>query len=258
MARVYPSGELAVSKVVRNSAARPPEVRYGPRRVERVGSRGRRSLRRAVIAQARVRGGSQFVLLTFTSAGVRSDEDMRHAFSKLLMWGRKYLGPFFAWYVWVAELQARGVLHFHLLLARRVPKALFNRLRVLWAETYGMGGGSVDIERMRTGKGAASYMSKYLGKSGNQHAVTLDGEGALRFARWPVSRHNGEPFLRKSFRGNPLGLSTLARVGTVPVLEFGAAVGAFPGLDGWHGVSKFYETPEEAVLALEGALLAGG
>src|SRR5690606_10376491 len=105
------------------------------------------ALRRAVVYRSQAPQGAPFVTLTLTSQHEKTDEEMRAALGRLLAWGRKYLGPWFAWYVWVAELQARGVLHFHVLLAQRVPKPLFFRLRRLWADTYGMGEGSVHIRR---------------------------------------------------------------------------------------------------------------
>ena len=189
-ARVYLSGELEVSTVTRDAASRAPARRFGPRFTRGVSSRSGRRMRRAVITRHR-RGGCQWVLLTFTTRDLRSDEEMRHRFDRLLMWGRKYLPEWFEFYVWVAELQARGVLHFHLLLPKRVPKGLFRRLRALWAENYGMGPGSVDIEQLRSGKGAASYMAKmvrYLRKDPEVYRLGLDAEGHLSWEPWRVGR----------------------------------------------------------------------
>lgn len=255
-ARIYPSGELAVSKRVRNAAAKPPEPQRGPRFVSGVSSRGARSIRRAVVARVR-QGPAQFVMVTLTTQDQRTDDEMRAALHRFLVWGRKYLGPWFRWYVWAAELQQRGVLHYHLLFDQRIPKPLFRRMRALWAETYGMGSGSVDIRKMRSGKGAAKYMAKYLGKGATAEQVRLDGEGRIGFSPWPVSRHNGQPYERSRFRGNPYGMSGTARWGTVPVTVFWAAHGAFPGLDGWHGVSVFCDSPNEAEKHLAAVLSAG-
>ena len=251
IANVYPSGELTVHKATSMvRTARPPERKFGPRMTRGTSPRGARALRRSVVARARsVR--SQFVLLTFTTREARSDEHMRRAFGNMLAWGRKYLRGVMDWYVWAAEDQQRGVLHFHLLLACRVPRPLFLRIRRLWAEEYGMGPGSVDIEAMRSAKGAAKYLAKYLSKVPNDHMVGLDPDGTLTFRRWRVSRHNGLPYARDRFRGNGYGMSAAARYGTRPTTSFWAPVGAFPGLDHWHGCVFFAESEVEAHQLLE-------
>lgn len=198
------------------------------------------------MAKARQPGGAPFVLLTLTSQDVRPDDEMRAALARFQSWGRKYLRGMLEWYVAVAEDQARGVLHFHLLLARRIPKRLFLRMRALWADTYGMGPGSVDIKPMRSAKGAAKYLAKYVVKTPRDHLVRLDGEGRLQFSPWRVSRHTGRPFARDRFHGNPYRLSAAARYGTRPLTEFAAPAGTIRGLDRSHGRSWFLDSPEEA------------
>ena len=196
-------------------------------------------------------------MITLTSKQLRSDGEMRVALGRLLSWLRECWRGWDGWYLWVAELHQRGVLHFHLLISERIPRPLFLRLRALWADGYGMGERSVHILHMRSGLGAAKYLSKYLGKRPSHYRPDLDAEGQLVFTPWPVSRHNGEPYVRDRFRGNPVGMSKIARAGTVPVVDFWAEVGAFPGLDGWHGVSRFFESAEDAVEHLAGVLAAG-
>ena len=245
-ARVYLSGELEVSTVARDGASRPPGRRFGPRLTRGVSSRSGRRMRRAVIARHR-QGGCQWVLLTFTSRDLRSDEEMRRKFDRLLMWGRKYLPGHFDFYVWVAELQARGVLHFHLLIPKRVPDGLFRRLRRLWAEVYGMGGGSVDIEKLRSGKGAASYMAKmvrYLRKKPAAYRLGLDAEGCLSWEPWRVGR-NGSVYERMLFRGRASDMSRLARNLSGVVIELAAPWGDFAGLT-LRGRSWYFESPQEA------------
>lgn len=243
VARVYECGELTVSKVSANSAAKAPSPTYGKRKVAGVSRNGARMIRRSVVARANA-GHSQFVLLTLTSDRIRSDQDMKHHLDKFLKWGRKHLGEYFDWYIWVAELQQRGVLHFHVLLCRRIPRGLFLRLRYMWAEFYGMGAGSFDAKSMRSAKGTAKYLAKYV--------VKRPAEGERR-----VSRHNGKEYVRDFFQGNAYGLSGAARWGTTPAVQVVADWGAFPGLDGWHGVMEFYDTRQEAeqrlaeVLALD-------
>lgn len=258
VANIYPCGELAVHKATRgNLQSRPPAKRYGPRMSRGVAPRGARQLRRAIVGKSRV-DRCQFVMLGLTSQADRSDEDMRRALASLLAWGRKYLAPWFDWYVGVAEDQQRGVLHFHLLFSKRIPRPLFLRMRRLWVETYGMGDGSVDIDPIRTGaKGAAKYLSKYLSKAPTDYRVGVDGEGMLTFTPWRVSRHNGLPHVRDRFRGNPYQMSNAARYLTKPTTTFWAPVGAFPGLDGWHGTHWFYDDPETAETVLAAAVAVG-
>lgn len=249
VARVYPAGELSVSKVMVNSSAKPPSPTYGRRYVAGVSRNGARIIRRSVMARAQAEQ-SQFVLLTLTSQAVRSDLEIKRRFDNFLKWCRKHFPDTFRWYIWVAELQARGVLHFHVVVARRIPKPQFLRLREMWAKVYGMGGGSVDVKKMRSSKGTAKYLAKYV--------VKRPVDDAPR-----VSRHNGQVYVRNLFAGNAYGLSGAARWGTQPSVEIFGAWGAFPGLDGWHGASEFFDSQEEAterlaqVLALDqGALPA--
>lgn len=243
VARVYPAGELSVSKAMVNSSAKPPSPTYGRRYVAGVSRNGARAIRRSVMARAQAER-SQFVLLTLTTDEIRSDREMKRRFDKFLKWCRKHFPDAFRWYIWVAELQARGVLHFHIMVAKRIPKPQFLRLREMWAEVYGMGGGSVDIEQMRSSKGAAKYLAKYV--------VKRPPEGEQR-----RSRHSGQVYVRNLFSGNAYGLSAAARWGTRPAVELFGLWGAFPGLDGWHGVSEYYDSQREAearlaqVLALD-------
>lgn len=255
--RIYESGELQIATVTVGAASRPPEPTFGPKLTRGVGHITARSMRRAVVARHR-EGGCQWVMLTLTSQAVRSDQDMRDALQRLLAWGRKYLPQWFEFYVWVAELQARGVLHFHLLLPKRIPKGLFRRMRALWADKYGMGPGSVDIEKMRSGKGAAAYMGKmlrYLHKAPSAFRVGLDGEGLLSWEPWRVGR-NGEAYERVTFNGRGGDMSRAARVYAGVRVELWAAWGAFPAL-GLRGRSLFFDEPGKAEDWLSGALAVG-
>jgi hypothetical protein len=258
VAHVYPSGELTVSKVLEGSASKPPVPQFGARMVTGHSRRGARAMRRAIMARSQWPGGAQFVMLTLTSQAPRSDWEMRAAFARFVAWGRKFVPAWFEWYVWAAEDQARGVLHYHLVVAKRIPKALWDRARTLWCDTYGMGPGSFHRTSMRSAKGAAKYLAKYLSKPPRTSRVTLDGEGALVFRPWRVSRHTGEAYVRDRFRGNPYGMSDSARYATRPHTTFRAALGAFVGLDGWHGTVHFARNVDEALAMLAAALARDG
>jgi hypothetical protein len=216
-------------------------------------------IRRAVVGRARSREPGQWVLLTLTSQEPRSDLEMRAALERLLAWGRKYVPAWFGWYVWVAEDQARGVLHFHVLVSRRIPRGLFRRVRALWCETYGMGPGAFDAKPLRHGaKAAVSYLCKYLGKQHTGEAFRLDADGRLSLYTWPTSRHTGEPFVRDRFRGNAYGMSASARWATVPLAHFWLPVGASVGIDVHRARVTFHESGDAALVALGELLQAVG
>lgn len=255
MAKVYPSGELTVAKSVVGATSRPPQARRGKRKVRGMTRKGRATVQRSLVAGA-MDGRSQVVMLTLTSQDPRTDDEMRAAFGRFLDRLTKHprLRAFFGWNVWAKQDQARGVLHYHLVLLRRIPRGLFRVVRGIWADEYGMGPGSVDILKFRSAKGAAKYLGKYLSGGNPHHRVSLDAEGALRFEPWPVSRHTGEPYARDRFGGNAYGMSMAAREGTRPVVTFTAPWDAFPGLDGWHGTRHFYDDPETAERVLAASL----
>lgn len=257
VARIYPSGELTVAKKVVGSAARPPVAPRGKRLVRGISRKGRATVQRALVARSRD-GRCQFVMLTLTSQAARSDDEMRAAFGRFLDRVTKHprLRAFFGWNVWAKQDQARGVLHFHLVLANRLPRGLFRLVRAIWADEYAMGAGAVDILKFRSARGAARYLGKYLSGGAPHHRVSLDAEGGFLFDPWPVSRHTGEPYVRDRFGGNPYGMSRSARAGTVATVVLEAAVHAFPGLDGWHGTRFFFEDPETAERVLAAAVTA--
>ena len=258
-ARIYPSGELTVVKRMVKAVSRVPEVRCGRRWMRGMTSRGARTMQRAIVAGSRD-GRAQVNMLTFTSQQARSDEDMVAAWGRFLDRVVKHpqLGRYFERYAWVKQDQARGVLHFHLVILRRIPPGLYRRVRAIWCDEYGMGPGAVNGIKFRSARGAAKYVAKYVSGGRRHHRVTLDGEGMLQFTPWPVSRHTGEGYVRDRIPGNVYGMSRLMREGTVPVVTFQAAAGAFPGLDGWHGTRRFYDDAETAERVLEAVLQATG
>jgi hypothetical protein len=255
VARVYPSGEMTVAKKMVGSISRPPLARRGRRMVRGMSRRGARNVQRAIIAGARD-GRAQVHMITFTTQEARRDGDMDAAWGRFLdrVVRHPQLGRYFRWNVWAKQDQARGVLHYHLVLLRRIPKGLYRRVRAIWCEEYGMGPGAVNGMKFRGPKQAAKYLAKYLSGGCPNHTVSLDAEGMLQFDPWPVSRHTGEPHVRDRFPGNPYGMSRAARAGTVPTTTLEAHVAAFPGLDGWHGTRFFYDTPEDAERVLAAAV----
>lgn len=184
--------------------------------------------------------------ITLSSQDDRTDREMRRALYLWLKWGRTYAPEYFKFYVVVPQLQARGVLHFHVVLGQRIPKRLMLKLRELWVDTYAMGPGAFDIRAMRSAKGAAGYLGKYL--TGDETVmVPVPNVGGLpKQVPWRVSRHNGKPYARLAFEGNGHQLSNAARFVTRPVTEFVAPWWDFPWLWQWHGVHVFYESAQLA------------
>lgn len=211
---------------------------------------GRSFIRRAIVGWAGMYGGRGVPFITLESQSDRTDEEMRARLTNFLDYGRKYFGDYFRFYVAVAQLHQRGVLHFHLVLGQRLPKRLMLKLRELWCDTYGMGPGSFDIKGMRSGKGAARYLAGYLTGDLQHSRVGLDGEGALVFEPWRVSRHNGRPYVRVRFRGNPYRMSEAARYFTRPVTQVAAEWGAFPWLYQRHGWAVYFGSLDLAHQAL--------
>ena len=259
---VYRSGELEGRVFGVNRAARPPAPPVGPRYTEGLTPASARRIRRAIIARDRA-GPCQWVMLTLTCQAEISDEQMRADFNRFTAWARKYLRGRWAFYVWVAELQARGVLHYHLLLPNRIPQGLFRRLRGLWADRYGMGAGSVHIRPMRSAGGAAKYIGKmasYVSKSARgqcqAYRVGLDGEGMLTFQRWRVGR-DGSPYSRVLFRGRGCALSASAAYFAGHTVRFEAPLGAFRGLGDWPNGSFYLESVAKAERLLEMLLESG-
>lgn len=61
-------------------------------------------------------------------------------------------------YVWVAELQKNGNIHFHILLNQRLPVAYY---RKLWTR------GNIDVQYINDNNHAVNYMRKYMTKEDN-------------------------------------------------------------------------------------------
>ncbi len=217
--RVFKSGEVEVRTVLKcRSTAKLPPRSYGPRWSRGVSGNGRRVIRRAVAALV-ASEPCQVALYTLSSQPMMADRDFTKAVQSFLAWGRKYLPHVFKHYVIVFELQARGTLHAHLLLFKRIPKGLWRRMRDLWAVKYEMGPGSFDVKKIRFASRAAAYLTKYLTDKKPSYRLGLDAEGMLTHEKWRVGR-NGQPYERMSFRGNAYRVSDALRVLSLPIAEY--------------------------------------
>lgn len=120
-------------------------------------------------------------MVTLTYPDIRSIRECYRNLNTFLVWLRS-IG--IQKYVWVAEMQERGALHFHLVLEDEKPvQKLWDKLSVfldeattvtrpriafVWSRITGTGldgvKSSTRIERLRTEKGGRSYIGKYLQK----------------------------------------------------------------------------------------------
>lgn len=246
--RVFPSGELEVRTVSRGSTAKPPPKTFGKRFTRGVSGNGRRVIRRACAALV-AREVCQVALYTLSSQALMADRDFNKQVHSFLAWGRKYVPDVFKHYVIVFELQARGTLHAHLLLFKRVPKGLWRRMRDLWAVKYEMGPGSFDVKKMRSASRAAAYLSKYLTDKKPSYRLGLDAEGMLTSERWRVGR-NGEPYKRMMFQGNAYRVSDALRALALPIAEYHLPWGSPLALRlavNLRGGVQFFPSPADAL-----------
>jgi hypothetical protein len=214
---LYPSGEIEVNTVTANLQSRPPRPARGKRLSRGVSRRGKKLIRRAVEARVASKRSCAPVVITLTSKEHPSDEEFKRHTESWLAYGRKYAPKAFEDYVLVYDLQQRGVLHAHFLLFQRVPTRAFAKLRNLWAERYGHGAGSVDIDTVkRQAKTASAYLRKVT--------VYLSSQEGLNATTGRVGR-NGKAYVREAFEGNAYTISANLRRGCYAsvsvVLPFG-------------------------------------
>jgi hypothetical protein len=240
-ARVFRNGEVEIRTVLLHARSRPPTPSFGERRTRGVSRRGGRTIRRAVGAYV----GSHRckpTLYTLTSQGTITDEAFTAALVRWLCWVRKYVPGAAEVYVWVKDLQQRGVLHAHVLLFHDMPHDVWNRARRLWTDTYGMGPGAFDVKRVKRATRAAAYVARYIARSHDDENHRIG--------------RNGEPYVRETFRGNAYGLSAALRAQAAHVTELALewTLGPVLGAVNLRGCVAFFDTVEAAHAALADAL----
>ncbi len=132
-------------------------------------------------AKGKDRNYTTFVTLTLSSKQVHSDNEIK----------RKLLNTFIIYvkrvhkvqeYIWRAEAQKNGNIHFHLFLDKYIH---YSQLRKLWngvqeglgyisrfKELHGhTNANSTDIERIRSVKGASIYVAKYISKKSEYRKI---------------------------------------------------------------------------------------
>lgn len=145
-------------------------------------------------------------LLTLTYPDVREHRSCYRNLNTLLTWFRS-IG--IQNYVWVAEMQDRGALHFHLIFEDEKPiQKLWDaknvvldavttitrpRIAFVWASITGSGIAGIKsatrLERVRTEKGGKSYIAKYLQKGSSSK---WSGR------RWGANRIPAESYRKKN------------------------------------------------------------
>ncbi len=257
--RVFPSGEVEVRTVSRASSSKPPVRAYGARWSRGVSGHGRRVIRRACAALV-AREPCQVALYSLLNYRDLPDYEFNKKLHSFLAWGRKYLPDIFKYYVVTTELHARGVLHAHMLLFKRIPKGLWRRMRNLWADKYDMGPGSFDVKaKFRKASRAAAYICKYMTDKNPIYRPGLDAEGMLSFEPWRVGR-NGQSYERIKFRGNAYRVSDALRVLALPIAEYHLPWGSPLALKlscNLRGGVRFFDSQAEALAWVSSNLPSG-
>lgn len=137
------------------------------------------------MTQPKMRYGVKLVTLTLPGSEWRklytvfeSDKIIKKSLDSLIRRLRKKFG--LRDYVWVRELQPSGYPHIHLLILgpEISGKGILDFIRQAWSVDMGMG--NVDIQLVRTPRGVANYLVKYLTKG--------RAEGANGYRIWTMSK----------------------------------------------------------------------
>lgn len=115
-------------------------------------------------------GGKALLTLTYRENQTDYNQAKKH-FQDFARRARRHFGTFR--YVAVPETQKRGAWHFHVVLDRYYRA---NDIRAIWEH------GNIDLQKVRSAKSAARYLTKYLSK-------TFDGEWPANEPRYLRSRN---------------------------------------------------------------------
>lgn len=153
-------------------------------------SRSRNKCKEKIFAMFGCSGADRFTFLTLSFIAPVSDKDGAKCLNKFLTVLRKRYGNFM--YVWVAEKQDNGNIHFHVIQNRRFPIKTINALWVLQQYNAGLSHdvlpyekltalyysndfghisnflNPVDIKKVQTEQGLAAYLTNYVTKN-NQY-----------------------------------------------------------------------------------------
>lgn len=180
----YRSGEVTGARFVTGLEGQYPKVMSGPRETEKLTQAGKSKIRRAI--QNAEQEFVCFMTATF-------DPEMSQLTSENIVdqkWGKEKFKRFIHTikvacdrraavandesrkiaYVWVAELQENGNLHFHVLLNQRLPIAWLTKI---WDQAPN----SIDVRRIQNQNHAGCYLRKYMSKdkatiTGNRYGIS--------------------------------------------------------------------------------------
>lgn len=180
----YRSGEVTGAQFQTGYESCFPPVRFGQLETEEMSSRGKTKIRRAI--QCADVDFRCFMTVTFDPVLSELDEDGKVS----QKWGKEKFKKFIhaikvscdrkaalsgdeskrIAYVWVAELQASGNIHFHVMLNHRLPIEWLTRL---WNQAKN----SIDVRPVQNKNHASCYLRKYISKGkstiiGNRYAIS--------------------------------------------------------------------------------------
>ncbi|MDR3581316.1 MAG: hypothetical protein P4L44_15245 [Oryzomonas sp.] len=205
---VYPSGEITGGCYSRGNKRAPG--RTGKAKSTEFTRQAKKKIRRAV--DCRITSFKLFITLTCDPSRSTLDEDGRVCQE----WAKKQFTKFLntlkkkydrmaektgkvSWrlsYIWVAEVQQNGNIHFHLLVDRQFIEAKY--LVKIW----GQANNSVNVKRLNNQDHAVNYMLKYMKKGncpidGKRYGMTqnlLQGSKPVKYDFYGRSKRNA--FLR--------------------------------------------------------------
>lgn len=192
----YRSGELTCGRFCTGIEGLFPAVRTGPLVTEKLTAAGKTKIRRAI-----QNSSVDFrCLMTVTFSPSLSELDYSDPNKPVISqkWGKEKFKRFIhsikvacdrrhvtsggsfdrLAYVWVAELQASGNIHFHVLLNHRFP--------VLWlTRLWGQAPNSIDVRRVHNQHHAGCYLRKYISKGesliiGNRYGISQNLRETMR------------------------------------------------------------------------------
>lgn len=186
---LFPSGEMSGAMYSRNTQSRPPRM-FGSAVSLKMTHSARQKIRRAV--ENSPYNLNVFMTLTFAPSVERKklscadlndyatfrNPPVSHSYAKKEL--VRFLNTLskrqrrtvderergeYLQYIWTAELQKNGNIHFHILLNTRFP--------IFWlTRTWKQANNSVDVKSLTNGDHAARYISKYISKD---EASTIEG-----------------------------------------------------------------------------------
>jgi hypothetical protein len=160
---------------------------------EQLTDRARSKIKRASRMMQREYGRCPFLTLTYRNQVPDNDKAKRHLDNFFKRLRRKYQGLD---YLWIAETQQRGAIHFHVTLNQRIHHSIINKewneVVANWAKGQGMQHEKL-YPNIQTLNKPGRYMAKYLSKeTGNIRGNYYDMSKGIRKLIQPVREYYTE------------------------------------------------------------------